>query len=226
MKSLQESLLDDEDILMDKSDMHIQVKKWLEDNSYDLKIKNYKINNDNTIDCDSVDVWHRGDFEEFPVYIKFNKVGNFHIDGVQHLKSTRGFPIICDKIFIKEAYFLEKIDIPTEKINDALIIVDCPALEEIRTKTKSVDLLRLWNLPKLENLEHITKSVRSVELHSLSKIKSLKGLPNKINVLEIMHCRNLTSLDGCPKHINGLFAKFGVNDEFIDKLKDINNIKD
>ena len=230
MKSLQESLLDNDDVLFDRMDKTMQIEQWMKTDGDHFEIRDYKINSDCTIDCETINIRNNGSFEEFPYYINFNKVQYVTITGVQNFKSGRGLPKKCKKLVIAESYQLKTLDLPTEDIEE-LVIFDCPILTTINTNIKSnhIDFLRIWNCPRLENLKNIINNVKQaniVDLSSLPRVLSMKGLPDKINQLNLSHCRNITSIEGCPKHIKEIYPSYGINSNFLEKLKKINNIKD
>ena len=239
MKKLYESLLDNENTLLDKTDIKSKIEQWLEKYKDPYKIINYKINNDNTIDCERITIdesyKHRNKFisefkfEGFPDYIRFNKVKFFEIDNPVFFKdeNCQGFPKECYYMTLKSLRF-KHLNIPTEKITGVLKICYCSQLESINTKLNSLDDLILNELYELKSLQNIVKNdINMITLRRLSSLTSLNGLPDKIGYLDIIDCYKLWDLKGCPRKIKTFHTiGFSVDKEFADGLRKINNIKD
>ena len=161
MKSLRESLLDDEDDVVDKLNTKTLIEYWLEK----YNIKNYKINKDNTIDA--IDVYLRRYPEsELPSYIQFrNIVGSFSIYGSK-LNTLKGCPKEVGVDFnCCDCKLLQTLKYAPEKVGRGFYCAGCDSLKTLEGAPKEVG--RNFNCEFCKNL------------------KSLKGITKKVYILSI-----------------------------------------
>lgn len=206
MKTLKESLLGDEDEVVDNVSLKPIIEKWLKDN----KIHLYKINKDNTIDLKQ-GVIIRGDL---PPYIQFNKVGGvYRITG--DVTTLRGCPKKIDgELWMENCSKLENIDYFPEKVTGNLIIYKCEELLNLKgientyvdggVNLESLYILTLRYFPKC-------KPDCNISIEELNVIDSLIGIPKEIgklglyyckkinNINDIHHIKHRLSIHGCPK---------------------------
>lgn len=206
MKTLKESLLSDEDEVVDNVSLKPIIEKWLKDN----KIHLYKINKDNTIDLKQGIIIR----EDLPQYIQFNKVeGVYRITGP--VTTLRGCPreVIGD-FWMRDCPKLKNIDYFPEKIEDCLIIEKCDELISLKgvenTHVESdINLSKLYIL----TLRYFPKcnSDCNISIEELNVIDSLIGIPDEIGKLGLYYCKKLNNINdihrikyrlsiyGCPK---------------------------
>ena len=165
MKSLYESLLDDEDVLVDKVDVKSLIEEWLKEND----IKNYKINKDNTINVNGSVYLKRYPESELPSYIQFRNIkGSFSIYS-NKLNTLKGCP---------------------EKVGISFDCAGCDSLQTLEGAPKIVGgHFHCSYCKSLKTLEGAPEKVGGLfECNSCPSLKSLEGAPKEVGWY--FNCRN------------------------------------
>jgi hypothetical protein len=218
MRALYESLLDDEEELL--NDDSFLIKKWFEENveaqpdptssqkrSYEIKVQGKDV----------------------------TVVGSLRINGSKCnfrskvLKIFRFKKLIGDLCIYnlpqKKNYWL-----PEEIVGDIWIMSG--SLTELPKIPERVSGVYLSNLFKLKNLNGCPEKCESLELSLCNKLTSLEGAPKHISKsLTIDYCNQLTSLNGFPEKVEYFFVHNhyqnilgNIKLEFFDKYRDnVNN---
>jgi hypothetical protein len=163
------------------------IRKWLDEH----EIKNYKINDDLTIDVNGdVDFLILDNHVEYlPEYIQFNNVdGNFRISSI-NLKSLRGCP--------------KNISYP-----GGFSCSGCPELTSLEGCPKDVCFFMCVGCKKIKSLEGCPKySLHNFNCSDCESLTSLKGCPEDVKFFKCNNCKKLTSLKGCPKNSEDFSCK-------------------
>jgi hypothetical protein len=179
MKNLKEYILTENNFFKNLGiGEKVQIEKWLDE----YKIKNYKINDDLTIDVNGdVDFLYLDNRDEYlPEYIQFNNVeGNFRIAG-KNLKSLRGCP--------KDIY------------PGGFCCSGCPELTSLEGCPEKVKWFNCSYCKKLKSLKGCPKySPESFDCSECESLTSLEGCPEYVDNFSCGGCKSLKSLKGCPK---------------------------
>lgn len=176
-KYISESLLDDEEELVNDKRTDIQI--WINRHKALYNIVGPEINSDGTINARSVEIRRFVDFEGFPDYIKFNNVEFFTVENCP-IKNLRGFP--------KQSYRIS--------------IINCRDLETVDgiDKDANIENFMLYNdnvyaPKKLKSLEGAPGANRFA-MRNIN-ITDLSGL-GKVKVLQIYNCNKLKTLNPMP----------------------------
>lgn len=185
MKSLQESLLDDEDVIVGRLNEVVLIKEWLK--KYD--IRNYKINNDNTIDVNGdIDLNHYSK-PELPSYIQFNIINGIFTINHSKLKTLRGCP---------------------QEVTDIFQCMNCTSLKTLEGGPKKVGgEFNCSYCTNLTSLKGAPKEVGSFYCEYNNSLKTLEGGPITASYYHVDRCGKLTSLEGCPKVVKYTFTCIG-----------------
>ena len=134
MRSLYESLLDDEDDVVDKLDTKALIEHWLKK----YNIKNYKINKDNTIDV-------RGDVDlsqypekEFPKYIQFRNVADRFSVTDSKLNTLKGCPKEVVNFYCYNCNSLISLEGAPEIVEGEFDCSNCNSLTSLKGAPKKV----------------------------------------------------------------------------------------
>lgn len=194
-KKIDESILDDEDILMDKPEQLIKIAKWLTDASVNsnqdtlsIFVKELNLNPDGTFDLPEYSKfgWKNYEFniyKELPEYIRFNNIGSRKIIFNIFKKgefTCNGFPksiLTSIKIFgncdIKVPY-CTKLSIPNDVFTDLdTLNIEGKLLEDV--------YLNPVGSPMIIEVNSSNTRLRNnseVRVHNIPKGVSLLGIPN------------------------------------------------
>lgn len=201
-KYIKESLLDDEEDLIDRVNTKFLVEEWLKK----YNVKNYRLQerSDGFFEINvkgSVRIW--GLMEDFPEYIKFGRVtGNFSISD-SSLTSFEGFPRSVGILKISNCKLPDTLEGISKEITGELQLgtLDIKSLKGLPDKIKKVTI---GYCSKLISLEGLPKTITSLELYSCFSLISLEGCPSNINDLTINNCPYIISLEGIAKRVNKL----------------------
>ena len=200
MKSLYESLLDDEEEIVDKLDVKPVIKAWM--SKYARNVS-YNINDDNTIDVNG----HLSLYtKEIPGYIQFNNIkGNFHLVGFNGEK-LNGMPKkVKGGLFITGCINLKDLEGAPEEVKGYIDISDCLNIESLKgLEHITCEEIKLSDI-YITNLEYMPTVKHKVELTGLRLLNSLKGMPKKVGTLDIMNC-NMKNLKGIAEIVDGSMA--------------------
>ena len=186
-ETINESILDDEDVLLDPERDKEIIKSWIEDN-YKIGGR-LKINNDYTVDCSGNVVVKNSNIESLTNgMFHWGKIGeDFNCYRCKNLKSLEGAP--------KEVggYF------------------DCSYCENIRSLEGAPKYVRSnFYCSYCENLKSLEGAPKEVDgnfkCSGCINLTSLKGAPKEVRGdFECDNCKNLTSLEGAPKEVGDCF---------------------
>ena len=195
MKSLQESLLDDD--LVDKLDKSIkdEIKAFLRHtykghtNCKISRLPNkdgkYEVSSTGNIQVKDINIEYLTDGS----FIWTTVDGDFACFGCTKLKSLEGAP---------------------EKVGGGFTCMGCKSLESLKGMPEFVGGLADFTWCKsLESLEGIAREIiGGLTIESCDKITSLKPLKNSeiLRYFICSGCSKLTSLEGAPKMLSGAFA--------------------
>lgn len=177
MKSLQESLLDDENDIIDNVTIKVLIKDWLNKHS----VKSYRINKDNTITCNS-SVYLYIKQEDIPEYIKFKQIKkNLSILGTD-VTSLRCCPEIIHGDFFLFCENLKSLEGAPKIVEGYFECCECTSLTSLEGGPKSVgeyfDCSHCENLTSFKGAPEIVGS--NMRCIGIPKVKSLKGFPKII----------------------------------------------
>ena len=182
MKSLQESLLDDEDIVVDRLNEAILIKEWLK--KYD--IQNYKINKDNTIDVKGDVNLNHYSKSELPSYIQFNIINGIFTINYSKIKTLRGCP---------------------QEVTNIFQCINCDSLKTLEGGPKKVEgEFNCSECSKLTSLKGAPKEVGSFYCQCNNSLKTLEGGPIIASYYHVDQCEKLISLEGSPKVVEYVFT--------------------
>ena len=203
MKSLQESLLDDEDDVIGRLDNIVLIKDWLK--KYD--IQNYKINKDNTIDVDGIVNLCNYQESEIPSYIQFNKVAIFKINNSK-IKTLRGCPREVTDIFqCINCDSLKTLEGAPERVIGEFDCSNCNSLTSLKGAPKGVDSFSCTYCKSLKTLEGSPITASYYHADGCGKLISLKGAPKEIKYnFTCSSCVSLTSLKGGPQKVGFYYS--------------------
>lgn len=182
---IKESLLDDEEILMDKIDHKLLIEEWLKK----YRIRDYVINDDYTIDLKGDLNLKNYNEEELPSYIQFNHVkGGVNIMNA-NLTTLRGLPkTVGDYCYYVHLLKLKSLEYSPTSVGETFYCFANPLITSLEGGPKKVG----WgyNCSECRNL------------------KSLEGSPRVIKgSFNCYNCPNLKNLDGCPKKVHKNFTR-------------------
>ena len=214
MKSLRESLLDDD--LIDKSDKMIkdEIKSFLKANYKGVsscKISRepnadgkYEVSSTKDIDVISKKITSLTN----GMFIWATVDGYFRVISCNSLKSLEGAP---------------------KEVGGHFYCFNCNSLTSLKGAPKKVDGGFYFDSNKsLNSLEGAPKEVGGdfycIKCQSL---KTLKGTPEKVGEdFSCINCESLKSLEGAPKEVGGDFSCYGCASKFtIEEVKKISNVK-
>ena len=211
-----ESLLDDEDVLLD-SDRDINIVKEFLSLTYDLDRNDYEITkappkskvmyivnipyDECYLGVQRKDIKHltNGMFE-------FGKVAcPVEIMNCPNLESLEGCPHEIGRwINVINCPNLKSLEHSPDSIRESYTIIRCDNIKKLDGITLNPQLICLSDLDNLESLDGLEKLKRtsSVEINSCPKLKNLKGLPRTMEDFSCSFCDRLESLEGAPKTCN------------------------
>lgn len=204
MKSLHESLLDDEDDIIDKVNTKPLVEKWCKENN----IINYRLQEDENglfiINVKGSIVFHMYDEEELPPYIQFGRVtGKFSVYE-SNFTSLRGFPKSVGIIFLVGCDKLKSLEYFPKEVTGKILLsnLNIESLEGLPKKAKD---LSIQECHKLQNLKGCPSHIQdAIYIYSCLELKSLQGLPDSTIILGLNNLPNVTSLNGISKRVTKL----------------------
>ena len=201
MRSLKESLLNDEEALVTKMDTKALIEYWLGNQN----IRDYKLLKDNRIVINQPHILiELGDDEtELPEYINFSRSKhNFTIRG-RGLKSFRGFPKKTHTITLVECNSLEDLEgIPQDVKNYYMYM--CEGLKSLKGLPLFIKgSIRLAYCPQLTSLKYCPKIMESqLFIEGCDSLEDLQGANEKFSYkfhsVIIKYNLNLKSLKGLP----------------------------
>ena len=228
MKSLRESLLDDD--LIDKPDKIIrdEIKAFLKENyigsikisrkpntngKYEvLSTKNVEVKNKNiTSLTNGTFIWTIVD-------------GSFIVEHCNYLKSLEGAPEKVDEYFsCSYCNSLESLESAPKEVSN-FYCVGCRSLKTLKGAPKEVDgIFSCFDCQSLTSLEGAPKEVGgNFNCMQCGSLKTLEGVSQIVNRnFYCNNCSSLTSLKGAPKEIGGNFYCYNCASKF----KKISNVK-
>ena len=203
MRSLYESLLDDEEDLVDKDTAEeYLLKKWFDEN---VQPATGVFGKDLIIDIDKRDVTVTGS-------IMMGEKCNFRA------------PILKKFNFKKLEGCLHLIHIPKKKtfwlpqeVTEEVYIQGC-GFEEL-PKLNNVKHVDISYCSKLKSLKGLPDKIDTLQIKACTKLESLKGCPSEINKsLTIDYCDKFTSLEDFPKKV-GYFSVHNWYDDVLRQLE-------
>lgn len=204
MKSLHESLLDDEDDVIDKVNTKPLVEKWCKENN----ITNYRLQEDENglfiINVKGSIMFYGYKEEELPSYIQFGRVTGKLSAYKSNFTTLRGFPKSVGIIFLVECNELKSLEYFPKEVTGKIHLsnLNIESLEGLPKKTKD---LSIQECHKLQNLKGCPSYIPdAVYIHSCSELKSLQGLPDSTIILGLSNLPNITSLNGISKRVTKL----------------------
>lgn len=200
MRSLKESLLNDEDDLVGGLDKKSIIESWL----LSQKVTSYKLlKNLDIVVNQACHIILSDEEEELPQYINFSWAKhNFTIVG-KSLKTLRGCPKRCSGHFV---------------------VALCPKITStigVPQNAYSLSFLVCDNLSKIEGLPNQIRN--SIRFEFCPKLKSLKGCPKIVgNGFRCIGCDGLENLEGCPE----VFTEYNssVVCSYCDNLKSLKKL--
>lgn len=172
----------------------------------DLKLTNYKVNDDLTVDVDDHVLIENRRFSKLP--IMFGTIGgDFIIKSCNNLTTLKGCPkiVYCD-FEITSNYMLNEMDYVPYLVSGSFTISHSSKLTTIKYPNKIGGDIILSYL-YIESIGDMDKSDcchGDLKLISLSKLKSLYGIPSEIgDCFDIESCIKLESLEYFPQDIKG-----------------------
>ena len=214
MKSLRESLLDDD--LIDKSDKMIkdEIKSFLKANYKGVsscKISRepnadgkYEVSSTKDLDVISKKITSLTN----GMFIWATVDGYFRVVSCNSLKSLEGAP---------------------KEVGGHFYCFNCNSLTSLKGAPKEIGGGFYFDSNKsLNSLEGAPKEVGG-DFYCVSNqsLKSLKGAPEKVGEdFSCINCESLKSLEGAPKEVGGDFSCYGCANKFtIEEVKKISNVK-
>lgn len=226
MTSLYESILDDEEELLDNN--YILIEKWLDENvdiykdSFEYE-KSYEIKN-NIVNING-SITFKSTCEKIPTNLfKFGIVTGTVNCSRTKFKTLEGMPkdvkgeFACDN-----CSKLTSLKGAPEKVGLEFSCTNCPLLTSLEGAPKEVDGFNCGSCFSLKNLKGAPekcnyfdcsscKSLTSLEGMKVKKLdvfdcsycfslKNLKGAPEKCNYFDCSYCKDLISFEGGPKEI-------------------------
>ena len=206
MKSLHESLLDDEDDVIDNVNTKPLVEKWCKENN----IANYRLQEDENglfvINVKGSIMLYGYKEEELPSYIQFGRVtGKFSVYK-SNFTTLKGFPKSVGIIFLVECNMLRSLEYFPKEVTGKILLsnLNIESLEGLPKKAKD---LSIQECHKLQNLKGCPLTIGgSFNCSDCGGLKSLKGCPMTImGSFDCSNCKNLKSLKYGPKEVRRNF---------------------
>ena len=199
-----ESILDDEDVLLDPEKDKEIIRSWIEDN-YKI-MGRLKINNDLTVDC-SGDVAVKNRIESLTNgMFSWGKIGgSFRCHGCGKIESLKGAPKVVGGYFdCSDCENLKSLEGAPEKVVNSFTCNYCKNLTSLEGAPKEVGGDFYCSYCKhLTSLEGSPEWVGGrFDCTHCKNLTSLKGSPKKVRLdFDCSDCENLISLEGAPKEV-------------------------
>ena len=183
---IKESLLDNEDEVMDRYDPRESIKKFIENNYYygiklDISDKANK-NGKYEVSCyGDVEIENKKLTSLTNGLFEWGEIrGSFDCDDCSSLKSLEGAPKEVKYFFCRHCNSLKSLEGAPRKVNGSFYCTGCSSLKSLEGAPEIVGI--------------------SFYCNKCSSLKSLKGAPKKISEdFNCSYCSKLTSLEGAPK---------------------------
>ena len=213
MKSLRESLLDDD--LVEKTDEYIkdEIKKFLK-----LNYKGYS-------NC--------------KISREPNQYGKYEVSSAKRIEvKNKNITSLTNGIFIWttvdglfsviDCYSLKSLEGAPEKVGGDFDCSYCNSLESLKGAPKEVKGFYCVDCRSLKTLKGAPEKVRgNFNCDRCNSLTSLEGVPKEINgSFNCAWCLSLKSLEGAPKKVGGDFNCYGCLLQFTkDDVKKVSDVK-
>lgn len=203
MKSLQESLLDDEDVLIKNTEIDViaEVKKYIKEHCQ--KVIKLKILKHNIVNADFIFYKNNITSLKLPFGFKFGEVNKIYCYGCDNLISLEGAPEECEKFDCEH----------------------CDNLKTLKGAPKECKKFYCSECLNLTSLKYAPEKCNTFVCTFCNKLKNLKGVPKECEWFNCSNCQNLTSLEGTPEKCDSFYCancyKLNLSQEEINKYKAI-----
>ena len=205
MKSLQESLLDDEDDLIKSTDKDLKNKrkqeiiKYIEDHYWIANIHGNQLKPSRAVKINTKD-WTVDILNKKENIYTVSPEPKFGIEPTRELFPTGGL-FKWGKINAMYKVWGCKME-ECEGKPDSIHTVYLTRMHDINLSALPDDVFKLEIFDcDIETMQGCPKDIEVCQLTSCNKLKSLKGMPDEIYFLNIQYCRSIKDLIGIPKKI-------------------------
>lgn len=211
LKDIYESILDDEDIIANETEIYIKVKNFLDDHY--VFSKPYKIKPDKNgkyiVDCIDGEIIMKSRLTSLTNgEFKFGVCDEFICNYQAKLTSLEGAPeIVRYRFDCANCDSLKTLEGAPKSITGDFDCTNCKRLESIKGLPKIVKgSVTVQMCRSLKTLEGGPEQVLGdFNCSRCDKLKNLKGAPKVVDYhFDCGYC-NLTSLEGCPIYVGGDF---------------------
>ena len=220
---IQESLLDDEDELVEKSDITL-IEEFIKNNYRgQYKIHKYPVNGKYQVSSTN------GDIHVVNPYITQLTNGLFEWDTIKEcfycgncelLKTLEGAPKKCDSFYCNYCTSLESLKDAPKDVKGEFNCNNCSSLESFEGAPKKCDSFYCYGCISLKTLKGAPEDVKGeFNCNNCTSIISLKGAPKKVGRdFYCNNCSSLKTLKGAPEKVGRRFScrncvgKFTEND--------------
>ena len=234
MKSLRESLLDDD--LIDKTDKMIkdEIKSFLKENYNGVVKISKKPNADGKYEVSStkkITVKNRNITSLTNGMFVWTVVrGTFGCDSCYSLTSLEGAPKeVGEHFYCDNCYSLKSLEGAPEKVGGSFSCYGCNSLTSLEGAPKEAgEAFHCSGCKSLKTLKGAPQMINGgFSCHTCNSLTSLEGAPEKVGGnFGCDSCNSLTSLEGAPKEVGGRFYCNNCAGKFTeDDVKKISNVK-